>query len=176
MLLGLPQKHQFMWNRHSFITYFLAWTAPGFCSHYRRDMRHMLQCLCCTPFTIVTPHLLTLSPDNINMMQSETQQQTQSRKKTQAQRDPTETHMHTVSYKTALLTLANAQSVLLKGAGQQIQQWAIWTEQQFITSDLNASSPTARGLQRRRWKREGRWTDHLHLKRAFAMQMSRFHL
>lgn len=36
-----------------------------------------------------------------------------------AQREPAVTHIHIVSYKTALVTLANAKSVLLKGQGNR---------------------------------------------------------
>lgn len=75
----------------------------------------LLYSLRCVLFTIVTLHLFTLSPDNINIMQSEIQQH----KKMRAQREPAVTHIHIVSYKTALVTLANAKSVLLKGQGSR---------------------------------------------------------
>lgn len=73
-------------------------------------------------------------------MQSEIQQQN----KIWAQREPTVTHTHTVSYKTALVTLANAQSVLLKGQGNGYNNEPSGPSNSS-SPDTNTSSPTARG-------------------------------
>lgn len=76
----------------------------------------LLYSLCCVLFSTVTLHLFTLSLDNINLLQSEIQQH---KKKYGHKENPLLWHIHIVSYKTALVTLTNAKSVLLKGQGSR---------------------------------------------------------
>lgn len=125
----------------------------------RETQDPLLYSLCCILFRIVTPHLLTLSPDNINMMQSE---------KVWAQREPT------VSNKTAVVTLVNAQSVLLKGQGSRYnnEPSGPGCSSSPETQTFHQQKPGAdKGKDA---KREVRETDYLHLKHALAMQMPGF--
>lgn len=64
------------------------------------------------------------------------------------------THTHK---KNSTSDTSQCQKCVIKGAGQQIQQWAIWTKQHFITY--------SQGLTKRKKSRSGkRWRDYLHFK------------
>lgn len=77
-------------------------------------IRRQTHC-CCILFTAVTLHLFTLSPDNINLMQSEHQQH-----KICGDKKNLLWHTYTLwAIKTALVTLSNAKTVLLKGQGSR---------------------------------------------------------
>lgn len=77
----------------------------------------------------------------------------------------THTHEHNVSYKTALVTLANAKSVLLKGQGGRYNN-----EPSGTGSSSPPETQTLHHLQPGVYKGEER--DYLDLTLALAMQMS----
>lgn len=87
-----------------------------------------------------------------------------------AQREHAVTHIHTVSYKTVLVTLANAQSVLLKEQGSRYNN-----EPSGPSSSSSPETQTLLHLQPGVYKGEERERDggrgerdYLHLKTCFG--------
>lgn len=124
-----------------------------------------LHSLCSILLTTVTLHLLTFSPDNLNIMQSEIQQH----KKYGHKENPL-WHTYTLwAIKTAIVTLATAKSVLLKGQGSRYNN-----EPSGPGSSSPPETQTLHHLQPGVYKGEesGEGRDYLDLKHALAMQMS----